>query len=154
MRDERSAFWCALVIRWTAAQVTIADLAAHEWILQQRGAPSARRCWTALPMPAWQGAGQCRSSPSLLLTIAYLAQTMPSPLIRRDGWLLVRLPVYAGFGFCRWRRISASRPLPSDLKRRALSPLAMRLRDRLAALSGMRGGCVRRRALAAGPETR
>ena len=157
MRDEKVCF----LVRAghplsAAAQVTIADLAAHEWILQQRGAPIREAVLTAFADAGLAEPGNVVSSPSLLLTIAYLAQSDAVTAVSEEmAGLLVRPPVCAGFVILPVATdIRVSPYYLLDLKRRALSPLAMRLRDRLVALSGMRGGPRAARALAAGPETR
>ncbi len=123
-----------------AASVTMPELAGQEWIMQQRGAPIREAALAAFADVGLTEPQNIVSSPSLLLTIAYLAQSdAVAPMSREVAELLVRPPVAAGFAILPVAQdIRVSPYYLLDLKRRPLSPLATRLRDRLAALSGGR----------------
>ena len=106
--------------------------------MQQRGAPIREAALGAFADVGLPEPRNIVSSPSLLLTIAYLAQSdAVAPMSVEVAELLVRPPVSAGFAIL---------PVPDDirvtpyylldLKRRPLSPLATRLREKLAAISG------------------
>ena len=103
-----------------------------------QGLPVTRRIVTLTGAVAEPG--NVVSSPSLLLTIAYLAQSdAVAPMSKEVAELLVEPPVAAGFRVLPVvQDIRVSPYYLLDLKRRPLSPLAMRLRGRLAALSGSR----------------
>lgn len=139
MRDEKVAFICRAAHPLArASALTLTELSDYEWIMQQRGAPIREATLAAfadvgLPEPA-----NIVNSPSLLLTIAYLAQSDAiSPVSEEVAQLLIRPPVAANFAALR---------LPYDLrvstyyllhvKRRPLSPLAARLRNHLIRSSG------------------
>lgn len=139
MRDERVSFICRATHPLARAPiVTLTELADSEWVMQQRGAPIREAALAAfadvgLPEPA-----NVVNSPSLLLTMAYLAQSdAVAPVSDEVADLLIRPPVSAGF--CRLRVHHDLRVSPYyllDLRRRPLSPVAMRLRTRLAESSG------------------
>ena len=106
--------------------------------MQQRGAPIREAALGAFADVGLPEPRNIVSSPSLLLTLAYLAQSdAVAPMSVEVAELLVRPPVSAGFAIL---------PVPDDirvtpyylldLKRRPLSPLATRLREKLAAISG------------------
>ena len=139
MRDEKVSFLVRADHPLSrAASVTMVELAGHEWIMQQRGAPIREAALGAFADVGLPEPRNIVSSPSLLLTIAYLAQSdAVAPMSVEVAELLVRPPVSAGFAIL---------PVPDDirvtpyylldLKRRPLSPLATRLREKLAAISG------------------
>lgn len=121
-----------------AGKVTLPELAEQEWVMQQRGAPIREAALGAFADVGLPEPRNIVSSPSLLLTLAYLAQSdAVAPMSVEVAELLVRPPVSAGFAIL---------PVPDDirvtpyylldLKRRPLSPLATRLREKLAAISG------------------
>ena len=115
------------------ASVTLTELAASEWIMQQRGSPIREATIAAfgsvgLPEPA-----NILNSPSLLFTIAYLAQTNAvAPLADEVADMLIGPPIQA-----RMERLQVARELRVapyyllSLRRRPLSALALRLREAL-----------------------
>ncbi|MFC3529441.1 LysR family transcriptional regulator [Paracoccus mangrovi] len=123
-----------------AGKVTLPELAEQEWVMQQRGAPIREAALAAFADVGLTEPKNIVSSPSLLLTIAYLAQSdAVAPMSKEVAELLVEPPVAAGFRVLPVvQDIRVSPYYLLDLKRRPLSPLAMRLRGRLAALSGSR----------------
>ncbi|SDE23344.1 DNA-binding transcriptional regulator, LysR family [Paracoccus isoporae] len=138
MRDEN----VSMLVRQThplarAPAVTLTELSEYEWIMQRRGAPIRE---AALDAFASVGLGEPRnivSSPSLLLTIAYLSQSDAiSPISDEVAQLLLRPPVSAGFAVLRLQREIRVPPYYLlSLRRRPLSPLAARLRDGVIAFS-------------------
>ncbi len=141
MRDEKVAFLVRADHPLSrAGAVTMAELAGQEWIMQERGAPirtAALAAFASVGLPEPQN---IVSSPSLLLTIAYLAQSdAVAPMSEEVAELLVRPPVAAGFAML--PVLGDIRVTPYyllDLKRRPLSPLAMQLHEKLAAMSSIR----------------
>ena len=139
MRDEKVSFLVRADHPLSrAASVTMVELADQESIMQQRGAPIREAALGAFADVGLPEPRNIVSSPSLLLTLAYLAQSdAVAPMSVEVAELLVRPPVSAGFAIL---------PVPDDirvtpyylldLKRRPLSPLATRLREKLAAISG------------------
>ncbi|NHF74576.1 LysR family transcriptional regulator [Paracoccus xiamenensis] len=138
MRDERVSF----LVRAShplahAPLVTLTELVGAEWIMQQRGAPIRETTLQAfaaigLPEPA-----NIVNTPSLLFTIAYLAQSdAVAPMSEEVADLLIHPPVAAGL-----RRLTVpgtvlvSPYYLLSLRRRPLSPLAQRLRAALIAHS-------------------
>ena len=141
MRDEEARFLVRAGHPLSRAQaVTMAELAGQEWIMQQRGAPIREAALAAFADVGLTEPQNIVSSPSLLLTIAYLAQSdAVAPMSKEVAELLVRPPVGAGFAILPVARdIRISPYYLLDLKRRPLSPLAMRLREKLAAISRRR----------------
>ncbi|KGJ07298.1 LysR family transcriptional regulator (plasmid) [Paracoccus versutus] len=138
MRDEKVAF----LVRSShplgrAAPVTLTELAGQEWIMQQRGAPIREAALAAFADVGLSEPKNIVNSPSLLLTIAYLAQSdAVAPMSEEVAELLIRPPVGAGFAMLQVpHEIRVSPYYLLDLKRRPLSPLALRLREKLVALS-------------------
>ncbi len=117
--------------------VTLTELAGQEWIMQQRGAPIREAALAAFADVGLSEPRNIVNSPSLLLTIAYLAQgDAVAPMSEEVAELLIRPPVGAGFAVLQVpHEIRVSPYYLLDLKRRPLSPLAMRLREKLVALS-------------------
>lgn len=138
MRDEK----VSMLVRRShplarSPAVTLTELSEYEWIMQQRGAPIRE---AALDGFAGVGLAEPRnivSSPSLLLTIAYLAQSDAiSPISDEVAQLLLQPPVSAGFAILRLQREIRVPPYYLlSLRRRPLSPLASRLRDSVIAFS-------------------
>ncbi len=120
-----------------AARVTLTELSDYEWIMQQRGAPIREAALAAFASVGLSEPGNIVNSPSLLLTIAYLAQSdAVAPISDEVADLLIRPPVAAGFAILQTRReIRVSPYYLLSLRRRPLSPLAMRLRDTVIQLS-------------------
>lgn len=143
MRDEKVSF----LVRAShpLAQmpaVTLTDLLDYEWIMQQRGAPVRE---AALDTFAQTGLSEPRNivnSPSLLLAIAYLARgDAIAPISDEVAQLLLRPPVNAGFAILPVQQdIRVSPYYMLNLSHRALSPLALRLRDAVVDLSRTEAG--------------
>lgn len=150
MRDEQVSF----LVRADhplnrAPSVTMTELHDHEWIMQQRGAPIREATLAAF---AAFGLGEPRNiinSPSLLFTIAYLAQSNAvAPLSQEVAQLLAQPPVSAGFAALPiMRDIRVSPYYLLNLRRRPLSPLAERLREKVIEHSRGTTGDVWHRAL-------
>lgn len=135
MRDEGVAFICRQAHPLARApSVTLTELADSEWIMQQRGAPIREATLAAFADVGLPEPGNIVNSPSLLLTMAYLAQSDAiAPVSDEVADLLINPPVAAGFGRLRInRQLRVSPYYLLDLRRRPLTPLATRLRDRLA----------------------
>ncbi|MFV0303197.1 MAG: LysR family transcriptional regulator [Paracoccus sp. (in: a-proteobacteria)] len=141
MRDEKVCF----LVRGDhplcrrMAPVDLPELVGLEWIMQQRGAPIRE---AALAAFASEGLAEPRnivSSSSLLLTIAYLAQgDAVSPMSEEVAELLIQSPVSAGFAILPVRReIRVAPYYLLGLRQRPLSPLAQKLREKLAAMSSI-----------------
>ncbi len=138
MRDEKVSFLVRADHPLSRAEsVTMTELADQEWIMQQRGAPIREAALGAFADVGLPEPRNIVSSPSLLLTIAYLAQSdAVAPMSFEVAELLVRPPVSAGFAILPMRdHIRVTPYYLLDLKRRPLSPLATRLREKLAAMS-------------------
>ena len=120
-----------------ARLVTLTELVGQEWIMQQRGAPIREATLAAFASVGLSEPANIVNSPSLLLTIAYLAQTNAiTPVSHEVAELLIQPPVGAGFTIIPTPRpIRVSPYFLLDLKRRPLSPLAKRLRDAVAQMS-------------------
>ncbi|WP_347268721.1 LysR family transcriptional regulator [Paracoccus sp. (in: a-proteobacteria)] len=136
MRDER----VALLVREhhplnRAASVTLTELHDHEWIMQQRGAPIREATRAAFAALGLNEPRNVVNSPSLLFTIAYLAQgNAVAPLSQEVAQLLTQPPVSAGFAALPVRHdIRVAPYYLLNLRRRPLSPLARKLRERVIA---------------------
>ena len=136
LQDEK----VALMTRAThplarAPVVTLAQLQNYEWIMQQRGAPIREATFEAFAALGLGEPENVVNSPSTLLTLAYLAQSdAVAPLSDEVAELLIKPPLSAGFvALPIANPIRVSRYYLLDLKRRPLSPLARRLRERLLA---------------------
>lgn len=132
MRDEK----VQLIVRNThplarAPNVTLTELCDYEWIMQQRGAPIREAALDAFARLGLPEPRNIVNSPSLLLTIAYLAQSdAVSPISEEVAQLLIQPPVKAGFTLLAFpREIRVSPYYMLTLRRRRLSPLAERLQD-------------------------
>lgn len=117
--------------------VTLTELAGQEWIMQQRGAPIREATLAAFANVGLSEPDNIVNSPSLLLTIAYLARSNAiTPVSQEVAELLIQPPVKAAFTiFPTPQPIRVSPYFLLDLKRRPLSPLAKRLRDTVAQMS-------------------
>ena len=138
MRDEKVTFLTRAGHPLSrSARVTLTELAGQEWIMQSRGAPIREAALAAFADVGLPEPKNIVNSPSLLLTIAYLAQCdAVAPMSEEVAELLIRPPVSAGFAMLQIpHEIRVSAYYLLDLKRRPLSPLAQRLRERLIALS-------------------
>lgn len=120
-----------------ARLVTLTELVGQEWIMQQRGAPIREATLAAFASVGLSEPDNIVNSPSLLLTIAYLAQSNAiTPVSREVAELLIQPPVKAAFTILPTPQpIRVSPYFLLDLKRRPLSPLAKRLRDAVAQMS-------------------
>ncbi len=138
MRDEKVSFLVRAghPLR-RAPLITLTELAGQEWIMQSRGAPIREATLAAFADVGLAEPRNIVNSPSLLLTIAYLAQCdAVAPMSEEVTQLLIRPPVSAGFATLQIpHEIRVSAYYLLDLKRRPLSPLAQRLREKLVALS-------------------
>ncbi|WP_255331177.1 LysR family transcriptional regulator [Paracoccus albicereus] len=134
LRDEKVSF----VVRADhplarSPSVTLTELAESEWIMQQRGSPIREATIAAFGSVGLPEPGNILNSPSLLFTIAYLAQgDAIAPLSDEVADLLIGPPVMA-----RMARLKVARELRVSpyyllsLRRRPLSALALRLREAL-----------------------
>ncbi|MPQ93205.1 LysR family transcriptional regulator [Thioclava sediminum] len=139
MRDEKIVFLVRANHPLARSPfVTMTELGDYEWILQQRGAPIREATFEAFAALGLSEPRDCVNSPSLLFTIAYLAQSDAVAAVSEEvAQLLIRDPVNAGFAVLRIQqefRVSSYYLL--GLRRRPLSPLALRLREELLQLSG------------------
>lgn len=130
-----------------AASVTMTELHGYEWIVQSRGSPIREATLAAfaglgLPEPV-----NVVNSPSILLAMAYVASSdAVAPLSDEVANLLVRPPLQAGLVVLKVPHdIRVAPYYLLDLRRRPLSPLALRLRERLIALSGSDALSLRQR---------
>ena len=132
MQGEKVAFLVRASHPLARAPVTtLTELADYEWVMQQRGAPIREvtlAAFAALGLPEPRNRV---NSPSLLLTIAYLSQSdAVAPISEEVAQLLIRDPVNADFVTLRVQReLRVSPYYLLSLRRRPLSPLALRLRD-------------------------
>lgn len=114
-----------------AQTVTLTELTEYEWIMQQRGAPIREAALAAFADVGAPEPANIVSSPSLLLTIAYLAQCdAVSAMSEEVANLLVKPPISAGFAILRVpHRVRVAPYYMLNLKRRPLSLLAFNLRE-------------------------
>lgn len=112
-----------------AASTTLTQLQDYEWIMQQRGAPIREAALAAFAALGLSEPRNILNSPSMLMTIAYLAQSdAVAPLSDEVAQLLIRPPVRAGFVILPTpHEIRVSPYYLLALRRRPLSPLALRL---------------------------
>lgn len=132
MRDEKVSFLSRASHPLSrAASVTLTELLDYEWIMQQRGAPIREATLSAFASVGLPEPRNIVSSPSLLLTIAYLAQSEAvSPMSDEVAQLLLHPPISAGLTTLPMpHEIRVSPYYMLSLRRRPLSPLALRLRD-------------------------
>ncbi|PWE50786.1 LysR family transcriptional regulator [Thioclava sp. NG1] len=138
MRDEKVVFLVRSDHPLARAPiVTMTELGEYEWIMQQRGAPIREATFEAFAALGLSEPRDCVNSPSLLFTIAYLAQSDAVASVSEEvAQLLIRAPVNASFKILRMpHQLSVSPYYLLCLKRRPLSPLALRLRDELLRLA-------------------
>lgn len=134
MRDEKVRFLVRAAHPLARAPVvTLTELIDYEWIMQQRGAPIREAALAAFASLGLSEPRNIVNSPSLLVTIAYLAQSDAiAPISQEVAELLERPPVAAGFTTLPVRReISVAPYYLLHLHRRPLSPLAQRLREKV-----------------------
>lgn len=132
MRDEKVSF-CVRAGHALAGvpRVGLSDLHDSEWIMQSRGAPireATREAFAAVGLPE---PGNIVDSPSILFTIAYLAQSDAIAAISEEvALLLSRPPVGAGIALLPHpREIRVEPYYLLNLRRRPLSRLARRMRE-------------------------
>lgn len=143
MQDEGVAFLCrAAHPLANAPALTMTELSDYEWIMQGRGSPIREATLHAFADVGLAEPANIINSPSLILTIAYLAQSDAITAVSDEvAQLLMQPPVSANFARLRTTSdITVSPYYLLHLKRRPLSPLATRLRDNLAERSLMRLG--------------
>ncbi|MBU3031112.1 LysR family transcriptional regulator [Paracoccus marinaquae] len=131
MQDEKVSFLVRASHPMARAHsVTLTEMWEYEWIMQQRGAPIREATLGAFAAVGLAEPQNIVNSPSLLLTIAYLAHTdAVAPLSDEVAQLLKQPPVSAGFATLRMARDIRVPPYYLlSLHRRPLSPLAQRLR--------------------------
>ena len=134
MRDEKVSFLVRSDHPLDRAQsVTLTELFDQEWIMQQRGAPIREATLEAFAAVGLSEPRNIVHSPSLLFTIAYLAQGKAiAPLSEEVAQLLIQPPVSARFAMLAiHREIRVSPYYMLNLRRRPLSPLALRLREKV-----------------------
>jgi DNA-binding transcriptional LysR family regulator len=134
LRDEKVSFLVRAEHPFARApQVTLTELSESEWIMQQRGAPIREAALAAFASVGLPEPKNIVNSPSLLFTIAYLAQgNAVAPISDEVADLLTKPPVSAGLKklpVLRDLRVSPYYLL--SLRRQPMSPLALRLRDAL-----------------------
>lgn len=132
LRDERVSFLTRAGHPLAGLErVTLAQLADLEWVMQARGAPIREAAVQALAGIGLPEPRNIISTPSLLFTIAYLAEgDGVAPMSDEVADLLTGPPISAGLA--RLALTPVIRVPPYYLispRRRPMSPLAMRLRD-------------------------
>lgn len=136
MQDERVAFMARASHPLNrAAIVTLTELQGYEWIMQQRGAPIREAALAAFADLGLNEPANVINSPSMLLTMAYLAQSdAVAPVSEEVADLMIQPPIGAGFTVLAVaREIRVSPYYLLDLRRQPLSALARRLRARVIA---------------------
>lgn len=138
MRDEK----LALLVRQghplaRAASVTLTQLMDYEWIMQDRGAPIREATLEAFATVGLAEPKNIVGSPSLLFMIAYLSRSDAVAAMSEEvAQLLTRPPVAAGFAVLPLpREVRVSPYYLLSLRRRPLSPVALRLRDLVISLA-------------------
>ena len=123
-----------------APVVTLTELQSYEWVMQPRGAPIREAAVAAFAALGLTEPKNVINSASTLLTLAYIAQSdAVSPLSVEVAELLIGPPLNAGFvTLTTPKDIRVSPYYLLDQRRRPLSPLALRLREKLLA-SGAAG---------------
>ncbi|CAM3868518.1 LysR family transcriptional regulator [Bordetella tumulicola] len=113
--------------------VTLTELSSYEWVMQQRGAPIREAIVNAFGQVGLSEPRNVVSSPSILLSMAYLAQgDAVTPMVTEVASLLTQPPIGAGFAVLNLPHdIRVSPYYLLRLRRRPLTPLALSLRDRL-----------------------
>lgn len=114
-----------------AGQVTLMQLSDMEWIMQQRGAPIREVALEAFASVGLPEPKNIVNTPSLLFTIAYLAQcNAVAPMSDEVADLLIQPPIAAGvIKLAVQRELWVSPYYLLSPKRRPMTPLATRLRD-------------------------
>ena len=117
--------------------VTLTQLADYEWIMQERGAPIREATLAAFASVGIPEPTRIVNSASLLFTIAYLSNSdAVSPLSEELARMLVQPPINAGFSVLQTPHdIGVSPYYMLSLRRRVLTPLALRLQKAMFRLS-------------------
>lgn len=120
-----------------AQVVTLTELSGYEWVMQQRGAPIREATVNAFAQVGLPEPRNVISTPSILLSMAYLARgDAVTPVVKEVAELLIQPPIGAGFVVLNLPHdIRVSPYYLLRLRRRPLTPLALSLRDRLLAQS-------------------
>lgn len=120
-----------------APVVTLTELTGYEWVMQQRGAPIREAMVNAFAQVGLSEPRNVVSTPSILLSMAYLAQSNAvTPMVQEVASLLTQPPVSAGFSVLKLPHdIHVSPYYLLRLRRQPLTPLALLLRDKLLARS-------------------
>ena len=123
-----------------APTVTMTEIADAEWIMQQRGAPIREAALCAFAEVGLSEPANIVSSPSLLFTIAYLAQSNAiAPISDEVAELLIGRPIQAQLARLKVGRVVRVSPyFLLNLRRRPLTPLMRRFRTAL--LSHVKAG--------------
>lgn len=130
MQDEKVSFLARASHPLARAPIlTLTEISDYEWVMQQRGAPIREATMAAFAEVGLPEPRNVVNTPSLLMTIAYLAQSDAiAPVSEEVVELLLRPPVTANFAELRIAYdIRVSPYYLLSLKRRPLSPLAARL---------------------------
>lgn len=127
-----------------APTVTLTEIADAEWIMQQRGSPIREAALGAFAEVGLSEPANIVSSPSLLFTIAYLAQSDAiSPISDEVAELLIRPPIQAQMARLKvGRDVRVSPYFLLNLRRRPLTPLMLRFRESLLAHANTSRGFV------------
>ncbi|MDB6182450.1 LysR family transcriptional regulator [Paracoccus fistulariae] len=120
-----------------ASVVTLTEMVAYEWVLQQRGSPIREATLAAFAGVGLAEPRNIINSPSMLLTIAYLSQSDAIAAVSNEvAQLLIRPPISASFTVLKTAQHMRVPPYYLlSLVRHPLSPLAQRLREELAHMS-------------------
>ncbi|MFD1797902.1 LysR family transcriptional regulator [Paracoccus aurantiacus] len=125
-----------------APSVTLTEIADAEWIMQQRGAPIREAALAAFADVGLSEPANIVSSPSLLFTIAYLAQSDAiSPISEEVAELLIAHPIRAQLARLKVGRVVRVSPYYLlNLRRRPLTPLMLSFRRALLNHANANGG--------------
>jgi DNA-binding transcriptional LysR family regulator len=113
--------------------VTLSELQTQEWIMQPRISPISEASLLAFASFGLTEPANIIFSSSMLFTLAYIAQSHAiAPLSQEVCDFLLRPPIQAGFkSLPVANEIRVSRFYLLSLRRRPLSPLAQRLKEKL-----------------------
>lgn len=113
--------------------VTLSELQTQEWIMQPRISPISEASLLAFASYGLTEPANIVFSSSMLFTLAYIAQSDAiAPLSQEVADFLMAPPIQAGFkALPIANEIRVSRYYLLSLRRRPLSPLALRLKEKL-----------------------
>ncbi|MFN3524971.1 MAG: LysR family transcriptional regulator [Paracoccus sp. (in: a-proteobacteria)] len=134
MRDEKVTFCVRSQHPLAdAPMVALRELVDSEWIMQSRGAPIREATLEAFAAAGLSEPRNIVNSPSILFTIAYLAQSDAlAPISEEVALLLLRAPVSADFAVLSCQKeIRVAPYYLLNLRRRPLSELALRIQKRV-----------------------